>query len=134
MNVVYPQAVSAFERADIDYLADTIRLQLLDGTYTYAAAHTYLSTISGSARVGTAVTLTGKSVVDAECFADGTVVPSVAAGDTVTSLVVYQDTGIEASSRLITYIDRAADTVPLAITTNGGNIALAWPGGRIFRL
>ena len=44
------------------------------------------------------------------------------------------DTGVEATSRLLCYVDRRADSVPLEIITNGGNVTLTMPAGKVFRI
>lgn len=132
--IVYPQAASAFLRGDIHYLTDTIKVWALNSTYVYADSHTYLSSVPGGARLGTAVTLTGKTVVDGEAHADDVIIPAIAAGSTITAVIVYQDTGVEATSRLIDDTTRRADTVPLAEPTTGGAIELTWPSGRVFKI
>ena len=54
-------------------------------------------------------------------------------GVSVEALVIYQDSGVSATSRLIAYIDTATG---LPVTPNGGNITVTWDNGanRIFKL
>lgn len=131
-NAVYPKGLDAFLAADIDFLTDTIKVALLDSTYTYSAAHDFLNDITGT--VDSPQALTTPTVVNGEAFADDVVFPAVPAGDTVTALVVYKDTGTSSTSPLIAFIDTKADTTPISIVTNDGNITISWPSGRVFKI
>jgi hypothetical protein len=54
-------------------------------------------------------------------------------GDQSEALVIYKDTGVEATSQLIAYIDTATG---LPVTPGGGNITVTWDDGanKIFKL
>lgn len=54
-------------------------------------------------------------------------------GASVEAIVLFKDTGVETSSRLIAYIDTATG---LPVTPNGGDITIAWDNGanKIFKL
>ena len=43
-------------------------------------------------------------------------------GSTITQIVAYIDTGVEATSRLINRIDTDASAAPISVVPNGGNI------------
>lgn len=133
MNV-YPKAVEAFMSGGIDLLTDTIKVVLVDAGYVYSDTHEFLASVASTARVGTAVTLTGKAVTNGAFTADDPTFTAVTAGDTATGMVVYKDTGVEATSRLLAHIDRSGDSVPISKETNGGNILVDWPNNRIFKL
>lgn len=132
--IVYPEAVDAFMVGDVDLLSDTIKAQLVDSSYVVASPDDFLAAVPAPARIGTAGTLTGKSVVAGEFFAADVTLGPIAAGDTIAAVVLYQDTGVEATSRLLADITRKADTVPLAVATTGGTITLSWLGGRVFKI
>jgi len=55
------------------------------------------------------------------------------AGDVLEATVIYQDTGVEGTSRLIAYIDTATG---LPVTPNGTDITILWDSGanKIFKL
>jgi hypothetical protein len=55
-------------------------------------------------------------------------------GDPCEAIVIWQDTGVESTSRLIAYIDTASSGLP--VTPNGGDITIAWDSGanKIFKL
>ncbi len=54
-------------------------------------------------------------------------------GPTIEAIVIYRDTGTEATSPLIAYIDTATG---LPITPNGGDIIVTWDNGanKIFKV
>lgn len=133
MNV-YPEAVDAFLVGDVDVVADTIKAMLVDATYAYSDTHEFLASVPAASRVGTAVTLTGKSVAAGVFIAGDITFVAVPAGDTATGVIVYQDSGVEATSRLLVHFDAKADSVPLAVETNGGDINFGWPLTKIFKL
>lgn len=133
-NALYDKAREAFLAGDLDWDANTIKCVLVDtGAYTVdLAAHQYLSSIAAGARIATSGALAGKTVAAGVADADDVTIATVT-GATVEALVIYQDTGSEATSRLIAYIDTATG---LPLTPNGGNVTIAWDAGanKIFRL
>lgn len=131
MSAVFPSAVYQFERGNIDVLSDSIKAQLVTAGYVYSAAHETFDEIGG--RVDVPVELTVDSISDGTVnLVDPVVFPSVAAGPTVTGVIIFRDSGVESSSVLIAYIDEGRDRVPLSIETNGGDITLTWT--RLFKL
>lgn len=134
MNV-YPKAVEAFMSGSINLTSDTIKVLLLDADYTYSSAHEFLSSVAAGARIGTAQTITGKAVTNGvfTSSVDPTF-SSVLVGDTVTAILIYKHTGSDATARLLAYIDRRGDMVPMSVATNGGDITLSWPSDRVFKL
>jgi hypothetical protein len=59
---------------------------------------------------------------------------AVPLGDTVTGLWLYLDSGSEATSLLVDYKDRRADTVPLSVATTGGDITFTFLLDRVLKL
>ena len=96
------------------------------------ATHEYLSDVPAGARVGAAQTLASKTSTSGVADA-GDVTFNTVSGASVEALIIYKDTGVEATSPLIAYIDTATG---LPITPNGGNINVVWDNGtsKIFKL
>lgn len=120
-NTLFDKARQRFLEAQINWLTDTIKVLLVStSAYTVnASTHEFLSDISGSARIAGPVTLTGKSTAGGA--ADGADVTFTAVtGGAIGSIVIYSDTGTEATSPLLAYLDTATG---LPITPNGGDIA-----------
>lgn len=124
-NAFYPAIGQAFLEGDVDMSADTIRAVLVDtALYTYSPAHIFLTSIPAGARVATSIPFTGKTtllgVFDA---ASGASFPAFT-GATAEAIVVYQDTGTVATSRLIAYWD--TDVVGLPLTPDGSPAVITW--------
>ena len=131
-NALYPKAKEAFLNADIDLATDTISIALIDtGNYSYSATHQYRSDISDDAVISTA-TLANKTMTNGVFDADDATFTSVT-GANCEALIIFQNTGSQANSRLIAFIDSATG---LPILPNGGDITVAFSSGsnRIFSL
>ena len=133
-NALYDLGRQAFLLGDIDWVADNIKCVLVDtNDYTHnIATNQFLSDIPGGARVATSANLTGKTATNGVADADDVSFPG-ATGDPSEALVIYQDTGSAATSRLIAYIDTATG---LPVTPNSGAINVVWDNGanKIFKL
>jgi hypothetical protein len=133
MSAVYDKGREAFLAGDLDWAVDTIKVQLVTSGYTFSAAHQFLSSIVvGSNGVGTAQTLTGKTVTSGVADADDVTFTAVT-GSAVVAAVFYKDTGVAGTSPLIAYVNSGTN---LPITPNGGDIELRFDSGanKIFKL
>ena len=54
--------------------------------------------------------------------------PTVAAA-TIRQLVIWKDTGVDATSPLVLFLDTGGDTAPLAVVTYGAAVTISWPNG-----
>jgi len=110
----------------IDFVADTLKAILLKNTYVKnLTTDEFLSDISAY-RMDTDVTLSGKSKTLGVFDCDDIAWTSVAAGDTASCVVIYKDTGAEATSPLLLWTDNITG-FPLA--ANGGNITVEIDAG-----
>lgn len=123
-NTLFDNARQMFLEAQINWMTDTIKCILVDaGNYTaQTATHKHLSDISSSARVTQPVTLTSKSTAGGAADAADVTFTSVS-GNSIEAIVLYKDSGDEATSPLIAWIDTATG---LPITPNGGDIIVSW--------
>lgn len=132
-NALYDSGRNAFLTGDIDWVADTIKVVLVDAAdYTVnLSTHDFLDDVPAGARVATA-TLASKTATAGVADAADTTFSGVS-GDVSEALVIYKDSGVEATSQLIAYIDTATG---LAVTPNGGDILVQWDSGsnKIFKL
>ena len=132
-NVLYDPGRQAFLEADLDWTGQDMRVILVDlADYTFSAAHQFLTSVPAGARVAVSGALTGKTATSGVADADDVTFTSVT-GDQSEALVIYQHTGVDATSRLVAFIDTATG---FPITPNGGNITVIWDAGanRIFKL
>lgn len=132
-NALYDKARKAFADGNIALLTDDITVVLVDtAAYTVDLVNDeFLDAIPVGDRIATA-TLTGKDTTAGVFDADNAIFSAVT-GDVSEALVLVQDTGVAATSRLIAYIDNATG---LPATPDGGDKTVTWSDGvdKIFKL
>ena len=131
-NALYSKAKEAFLNGSINMIANTISITLVDtGVYTYSASHQYRSEVSNSAVISS-TTLANTTITNGVFDADDATFSSVT-GANCEALIIFADTGIQTTSRLVAYIDSATG---LPILPNGGDITVAFSSGssKIFAL
>jgi len=135
MNALYDAAREDFSKGLLDWTSDDIRAILIDSaSYTVSlATHGFLTDVPGGARASTSGSLTTKTSTAGVCDADNVTFTAVAAGPACEAIILYKHTGVEATSRLIAYVD---DATNLPITPNGGDIITQWAdtANKIFKL
>lgn len=133
-NALYDFGRQGFLDGSIDWDTDAIKVVLVD-TADYVvnlALDDNLDDVLVAARVATSAAFTLKTVTAGVADAADITFTAVT-GDPSEALVIYKDTGVETTSRLIAYIDTATG---LPVTPNGGDITVAWDAGvnKIFKL
>ena len=131
-NALYPKAKESFINAHINMSANTITIALVDtGVYTFSTSHQFRSDVSNSAVIASTA-LSNKTVASGVFDADDATFTSVT-GANCEALLIFQDTGVQTTSRLIAYIDSATG---LPILPNGGDITVVFSSGasKIFAL
>lgn len=132
-NALYPawkQALLEFTtNNDLD--GGTVKVALIDtAVYTYNTAHNFWDDAS-AAVIGTPQTL-GTKTFTGGVFDAADISFTAVTGDTVEALIIYIDTGVEATSPLVAYIDTGVTGLP--VSPNGGDIAIAFHSSGIFAL
>jgi hypothetical protein len=117
VRVVYPAGKTAMLRGQLDMMADTIRAQLVSSPYE--PTDEVIADVTGL--IGSSVIITGIDVVNGQATADDITFPAVGGSTHVTGVVLYKDGGT-----LISFSDQRADTVPIDITPNGGDITMTY--------
>ena len=131
-NAIYPLYKQALldGSANTDINDLTVKVALVDtGVYTYSAAHEFLTSLTGV--VGTAQTIAATTVANG-LFDGDNVTYSGVTGNSVEALVIYIDTTVAGTSRLVAYID--SGVIGLPVTPNGGDITVTWNVSGIFQL
>lgn len=136
---LYGKGREGFLDGSIDWDTDNIKAILVD-TADYVVSidvHDNIDDVAVAARVVTianAPALASKTVTLGVADAADVTFTAVT-GDSVEAIILFKDTGVESSSRLIAYIDSASAT-GLPVTPNGGDISIAWDNGgnKIFKL
>ena len=131
-NAIYPKYKEALIQSSSDSsLAGTVKAALVDtGTYTYSASHQFLSSLTGV--VGTAQTIGATKSYTNGVFDGGDVSYTAVTGNSAEAIVLYIDTGVAGTSRLVAFIDTGVTGLP--VTPNGGDINITWNASGIFAL
>jgi len=131
-NAIYPKwkqaLLQSLSNASLD--SGDVKAVLVDtDTYTYSAAHEFLSSLSGT--VGTAQTILTKTYADGVFDGDNVTYTAVS-GAQCEAIVIYRDTGVAGTSRLVAFLDTGVTGLP--VTPNGGDISITWNASGIFAL
>jgi hypothetical protein len=132
-NTIYPKGKKAILDGDVDFLTDTIKIVLCDATVTYNSAHDFLNDIAAGDRVATSGALASRTTTDGQ-FDAADVTFSALSGNTVTSWILYRDSGTESTSQLIAFFDTVSGGGALSFTPNGGNFTLVFGASGIFTI
>lgn len=131
---LYDKGRENFLKGAISWNSDAIKVLLGDAAdYTVnQSTHEFHSSVTGAGIVATSSNFTTKTTTAGVADADD-VTFSTVTGDPSEFLVIFQDTGVSATSMLIAYIDSYTG---LPVTPNGGNITVSWPSdsNKIFKL
>lgn len=133
-NALYDYGREGYLNGSLNWLSDDVRAILVDtGLYTVnLATDQFLTSIAAGARISVSGSLTTKTATAGVADADDVSFTAVT-GATVEAIVLYRHTGVDATSRLIAYIDTATG---LPFLPSGGNVAIQWDNSsnRIFKL
>lgn len=132
-NALYTKGKEKILSASVNFPGDTLKVALVKNTYPQNLSTDDFYSVLSSYVAGTPQTLTGKTVTGGVFDADDVTWLAVPAGDAFEGVVIYKDTGVDATSTLLAYIDTITG-FPLA--SNGGDITVQWDNGafRIFSL
>lgn len=134
-NVLYPKFKGSLGAGLIDFLESGLEVKaiLVDlANYTYNSTHEFVSSVAGSARVATALLENISWDTDLALFdSDNPVFPAVA-GASIEAVILYIDTGVEASSPLVGFWDTGITGAPY--TPSGNDLEVFVPVGGWFAL
>lgn len=126
-NTMYPKAKESFisQNPALDMDTDNIKVALVKVAETYNAAHQYVSDLTPANIVARSGNLAGKSITSGVFDATDVVFTTPAAGSSC-NLILYKDSGADASSPLIAFLDTGTG---LPVTTNGADVTVTWDDG-----
>lgn len=125
MSAWYLSARTALLAGDIDFDADTLSMALAGPGFAFDDTDVNVADVAGLLPVAPQA-ITVSSVANARVLVGDVTFGAVGGTDHVTALVVYRNTGVPATSPLICAIDSRADTVPLDVTPNGGDLTFTF--------
>lgn len=132
-NVLFDPGREGILDTTINMVTGDIRAVLVRSSYTFSAAHKFLSDIATANENGRSATLTGKTYTSGVFDAADTSLTATAAAAS-NALVVFVHTGVDTTARLVAYIDTATG---LPFTPSAGQtVSVVWDNNanRIFKL
>lgn len=133
-NVIYPKYKEALLNGDTNIELDGSNVKAVligSADYTYSAGHQFLSDIAGAGRVATSANLASKTTTGGTFDAADFVFTAVT-GDPSEAMVIYIDTGVAGTSRLVAFYDTGVTGLP--VTPNGGDINVTVNASGFFTL
>lgn len=129
---MYALGREGFLGGDIDWDANNIKVTLIDSAdyVVNLSTHDFYNDVTVAGRVATSGNLASKTKTNGTADA-ADVTFSAVTGDVSEALVVWADTTVESTSRLIVYIDTGTG---FPVTPNGGDITVQWDAAGIFTL
>ncbi len=132
-NALYDPGREGFLDGTIDWDTDDIRAMLVLSSYTFSAAHKFVTDL-GSVDNGRSAALGTKTVTSGVADAADTTLTATAATESK-AIVVFKHTGSDATARLIAYADTPTSGLPFTPSV-GQTVNIAWDNGtnKIFKL
>jgi len=134
-RVWYDKALTKIGRGllDLSSLTDPKIIAIEDLLYTFDQNHEFLSDVIAGARIATTA-LAGDTFGTPEGWFDATDVVFTAptADKKVVALIIYDDSGVEATSPLLLFIDEA-NILPITTETSK-DLEIEWQGTALARL
>ena len=122
-NALFTKGKANLLRNDINVLGNNIKIMLIDlADYTFDDADQYVADVAAGSIIGRSANLANKTVSDGAAFDSDPAVVSVVTGDQFEAFIMYQDTGSDATSRLIMFQDTGVTGLP--ITPDGSDVRI----------
>lgn len=112
----------------VDLVADTIKAMLVhSATTAYGSSNEFVGDLTAGGIVARSGALAGKTVTSGTFDANDVTLTAVT-GSSVDAVVVYKDTGADASSPVIGWFDVSS------LTPNGSDITIVWNASGLFAI
>ncbi len=126
-NQFFPLFKEELFKGTPDLLTDTVKALLVTSAYVFDSADEFVADLTGILTNGRSPALTTKSVTSGIFDADNTTLVTVNSGQTAAAIVLYIDSGSDATSRLIAFLDTSVTGLPFS--TTGGDLTITWSDG-----
>jgi hypothetical protein len=132
-NALYDSGREGFLDGSIVWSSGDIRAMLVLSTYTFSAAHKFIADL-GAVDNGRSASLASKTVTSGVADAADTSLVATAATASK-AIVLFQQTGSDATARLIAYIDTPTSGLPFTPAA-GQTVNITFDNGsnKIFKL
>lgn len=149
-RVINVPTTTTFDITSAETVSETAITANLNGTFSgprikatlidandrgYVTTDEYYSAISGVVGAEVSMQEIQNTTLNTSGVFDGDNITFVnVTGDTSESLLIWIDTGTDATSRLVAYMDTGITGLPITPTQGGGDIDVLWNDSGIFRL
>lgn len=124
-NFIFKKAKESFLKGEINLINNSIKVLLVNNTYSpNESSHQYVSDIAGSSIEYRSNALQAKVVTNGVFDADNILIENYS-GNSFKALVIYVDTGVDSTSRLIAYIDNS-DGLPFSSANTSATVTIVW--------
>jgi len=119
----------------IDPAADTFRVYLLSGTYTFSAAHADVADLTGIEATSSDLTDFTISVTGGVATIDAGDVtfPSVTGGTSITAIAIAKWSGVTGTSPLVVFMDTGVTGLPVT-PGSGDDVSITWNASGIWTI
>ena len=127
MTSLYPQGASHIlgKSTQVNFASDTFKVLFYSSTYN--SAHEFVSNLTGASIVARSASLTGVTISSGVVSSNNFTVTAVS-GSSFSVVILYKDTGVDASSPLIAEYDITT------FTPTGGDISVVWNASGMFSI
>ena len=133
-NAIYPKYKEALidGASNVALDSEDVKAILVDlADYSYSAAHDFLDDVPAGARVAISAALDTKTITDG-VFDAANFSWTAVTGDPSEAVIIFIDTGVEETSRLVAFYDTGVTGLP--VTPNGGDINVTINASGLFAL
>ena len=132
-NALYAKGKEKMLTGSVNFLSDTIKVALVKNDYVQNLTVDEFYTAIAASVLGTPQTLASKTVTNGVFDATDVTFAAISLGSTTEGVVIYKDTGNNATSPLLAYIDTITG---FPLITTGGDVIVQWDNGafKIFSL
>jgi hypothetical protein len=124
-NFIYKKAKESFLKGEINLYSNTIKVLILNNSYTpNVNTHQFVSDISSSCIEDRSSGLSNKTVTDGIFDADDITISNYS-GNSFNAVALYSDSGSDATSRLIAYLDTSTG-LPFSSANVQAPVTIVW--------
>jgi hypothetical protein len=124
VSAVYPICKEALLAGDINFETDSIMVVLVGAPFVFLPDDAVIGDVDGVIDDPRPVAVL--SIADGVVEVGDVTFPDIAGATHVTGLVAYHNNVLPADRILLCHIDRRADTVPIDVTPNGGDLTFSF--------
>ena len=133
-NTVYPKALGTIADAGVNLSSATLKALAVKSPQAYNSANQYVSDLTAADIIVRSAALTSVTTTNGVITSANFTLPACTSGDTIIAVVLYHDSGADASSDLLAWIDTDASSVAISQLCNGGDVSVTVNASGLFSI